>query len=63
MDGRKYTVSRDLGHTRTDGSHAQGTGLWYVHMEGWPNTPVFGSFTESEREARAMARRMSNPWT
>lgn len=60
MDGRRYVVSRDLGHTRTDGSHARGSGLFYVHMDGFPGIPVFGSFRETEREAKALARRMSD---
>ncbi len=58
----RYTVSRDLGHTRTDGSHAEGSGLWYVHMEGYPHVPVFGEFYESESAARASARRF-NLWS
>ena len=58
---RRYTVSRDLGHTRADGSHAEGSGLWYVHMEGYPHIPVFGEFHETRGAAMASARRM-NEW-
>ena len=56
---RRYVVSRDLGHTRNDGSVASGSGLWYVHEQGFPYIPVFGTFREHERDARAIARRMN----
>lgn len=31
-------------------------GMWYVHLEGFPYVPVFGSFTKSKRAAQRIAR-------
>ena len=41
---RSYAVSRD-----------KGSGLWYVHQEGYAWLPVFGSFTKSRAEAQRQA--------
>lgn len=40
-----YTVSKD-----------QKSGLWYVHMKGYPYVPVFGSFRQSKRAAQRIAK-------
>ena len=31
------------------------SGMYYIHTKGYPNIPVFGSFTENKAEARKMA--------
>lgn len=31
-------------------------GMWYVHLEGYPYAPVFGSFRRSKRAAQRIAR-------
>lgn len=59
MSKTSYTVSRDLGHVRTDGSRADGSGLWYVHMVGYPYIPVFGTFCVKRSDAVAIAKRMN----
>ena len=43
--GAVYTVSRD-----------EKSGLWYVHLEGFPYVPVFGSFRKTKRAAQRIAR-------
>ena len=43
-DGMKYVVSRD-----------EKSGLWYVHLEGYPYVPVFGSFRKTKRAAQRIA--------
>ena len=43
--GAVYTVSRD-----------EKSGLWYVHLEGFPYVPVFGSFCNTKRAAQRIAR-------
>lgn len=40
----RYVTSRD-----------DATGLWYVHLEGFPYVPVFGSFRKTKRAAQRIA--------
>lgn len=40
-----YMVSRD-----------EKSGMWYVHLEGFPYVPVFGSFRKTKRAAQRIAR-------
>lgn len=40
----RYVVSNDAG-----------SGLWYVHLEGFAYIPVFGSFRSSKRAAQRIA--------
>jgi hypothetical protein len=40
----KYVVSKD-----------EKSGLWYVHLDGFPYVPVFGSFRETKRAAQRIA--------
>lgn len=42
---RRYTVSKD-----------GKTGLWYAHMKGYANVPIFGSFSEKKSEAMEYAK-------
>lgn len=46
MNGPRYVVSRD-----------EKSGMWYVHLEGFPYVPVFGSFRATKSAAQAIARR------
>lgn len=41
----RYVVSKD-----------QNSGMWYVHLEGFPYVPIFGSFRRSKRAADSIAR-------
>lgn len=41
----RYVVSKD-----------DKSGLWYVHLDGFPYVPVFGSFRKSKRSADEIAR-------
>lgn len=40
----RYVVSKDAG-----------SGLWYVHLEGFAYVPVFGSFRKSKKAAQRIA--------
>ena len=40
----KYVVGKD-----------EKSGLWYVHLDGFPYVPVFGSFRKTKRAAQRIA--------
>jgi len=44
---RTYVVSKD-----------KKSGLWYVHMVGFPWIPVWGSFSKSKRASQKVAANM-----
>ena len=41
----RYVVSKD-----------ERSGMWYVHLEGFPYVPVFGSFRKTKSAAQRIAR-------